>query len=76
MYINDEDKALFNEVLENKDRYKVMVDNDCIMVVNKEDFEKYDNDEIEDYETKSFREYGYDLLAELFYYLGVDVDYV
>lgn len=53
-----------------------MVDNDCIMVVNKEDLEKYDNDEIEDYETKSFREYGYDLLAELFYYLGVDVDYV
>lgn len=40
MYINDEDRVLFDEVLENKDRYKVMVDNDCIMVVNKEDLEK------------------------------------
>lgn len=76
MYINDEDKDLFEKIFKNKDKYKILVDNDCVSVIDKEELRKFDNDEIDDYDSESFYCFGYELLAELFSYLDIDADYV
>ncbi len=65
--MDNHDKELFEKIMSNKERYFIEVDNDCIIVNDKENPEG-------DYET--FSEYGYHLLKDIFNFLGIDADYV
>jgi hypothetical protein len=56
--MNEHDKELFNKIMNNKERYIIQVDNDCVIVIDKED------EGGDEYET--FNEYGYHLLVGLF----------
>lgn len=67
------DKELFKMLLENKEKYKVDIDNDYVSFALKEDIEKAEEDE---YEEHRFQEYGYYLLNEIFQALGIDSDLV
>lgn len=66
-----DDKQLFLALLKNKDKYKILIDNDCVTVCKKEDWEQ-------DMYTDSvdFNEYGHYLLNEIFLALGFDSKFV
>ena len=66
-----DDKQLFLTLLKNKDKYKILIDNDCVTVCKKEDWEQdmYTN-------SVDFNEYGYYLLNEIFSALGFDSEFV
>lgn len=70
------DKELFKMLLENKEKYKVDIDNDYVSFTSKEELERQEQDD--DFEPKiySFEEYGYHLLNEVFQALGIDSDEV
>ena len=55
----------------NKEKYKILVDNDCVTVCKKEDWEQ----DI-DVDFVDFNEYGYYLLNEIFLALGLDSEFV
>ncbi len=71
-----EDKELFKMLLENKEKYKVDIDNYCVCFALKEDLEKQEIDEDYEVETYEFKECGYELLNEIFQALGIDSDLV
>lgn len=66
-----DDKQLFLALLKNKEKYKILVDNDCVTVCKKEDWEQ----DI-DVDFVDFNEYGYYLLNEIFLALGLDSEFV
>jgi len=66
-----DDKQLFLTLLKNKDKYKILIDNDCVTVCKKEDWEQdICGDSVD------FNEYGYYLLNEIFSALGFDSEFV
>ena len=65
------DKQLFLALLKNKNKYKILIDNDCVTVCKKEDWEQ----DI-DVDFVDFNEYGYHLLDEIFSALGLDSEFV
>lgn len=70
------DKELFMKLLENKEKYKVEIDNDCVSFALKEDLQKAEEDYDYEYEDYRFGNYGYELLNEVFQTLGIDSDLV
>ena len=70
------DKELFMELLENKEKYKVDIDNDYVSFALKEDLQKAEEDDDYEYEDYRFENYGYELLNEVFQALGIDSDLV
>ena len=70
------DKELFKMLLENKEKYKVDIDNDYVSFALKEDLEKAEKDYDYEYKEYKFQEYGYELLNEVFQTLGIDSDLV
>ena len=70
------DKELFMKLLENKEKYKVYVDNDYVSFALKEDLQKAEEDYNYEYEDYRFKNYGYELLNEVFQALGIDSDLV
>lgn len=70
------DKELFMKLLENKEKYKVEIDNDCVSFALKEDLQKAEEDYDYEYEYYEFGNYGYELLNEVFQTLGIDSDLV
>lgn len=66
--MNAHDKELLDKIMNNKERYLIEVDNDCVIVIDKNNT---DEDECE-----TFNEYGYHLLKDIFNYLGIEADYV
>jgi hypothetical protein len=68
--MNEHDRLLFEEIIQNKQRYSIEVDNDCVIVID-----KTKNEDDESFAV-TFSEYGYHLLVELFQFLGFDADYV
>ncbi len=70
------DKELFMELLENKEKYKVDIDNDYVSFALKEDLQKAEEDYDYEYEDYRFKNYGYELLNEVFQALGIDSDLV
>lgn len=70
------DKELFKMLLENKEKYKVDIDNDYVSFALKEDLEKAEKDYDYEYKEYKFQEYGYELLNEIFQTLGIDSDLV
>lgn len=71
-----EDKELFLELLKNKDKYIVLIDNDDVSFTTKENYEKYNTDWDEEWKGYSFKNYGYELLNEVFQALGIDSELV
>lgn len=71
-----EDKELFLELLKNKDKYIVLIDNDDVSFTTKENYEKYNADWNEKWKGYSFKNYGYELLNEVFQALGIDSELV
>lgn len=70
------DKELFMKLLENKEKYKVEIDNDYVSFALKEDLQKAEEDCDYEYEDYRFGNYGYELLNEVFQTLGIDSDLV
>ena len=70
------DKELFKMLLENKEKYKVDIDNDYVSFALKEDLKKAEEDYDYKYEDYRFEKYGYELLNEVFQALGIDSDLV
>lgn len=66
-----DDKQLFLTLLKNKNKYKILIDNDCVTVCKKEDWEQNIDVDFVD-----FNEYGYYLLNEIFSVLGLDSELV
>ena len=63
--MNERDKKIMKMLLEDKDnKYRVVVDNDCIIVVDTEREETIHN----------FWNYGQELIVELFKYIGIDAE--
>ena len=63
--MNERDKKIMKILLEDKDnKYRVVVDNDCIIVVDTEREETIHN----------FWNYGQELIVELFKYIGIDAE--
>ncbi len=71
-----EDKKMFKMLLENKEKYKVDIDNDYVSFALKEDIEKAEKDYNYKYKTYKFEKYGYHLLNEVFQALGIDSEEV
>ena len=62
------DKMMLDALLiDKKDRYKVVVDNDCVWVEDK--FNNRSESVVH-----TFNEFGYNFIVYLFNYLGVDCD--
>ena len=62
----DKDKRMLETLLQDKGkRYAVIIDNDCVSVVDKE------NEDLD----FSFTEFGYYLLQQVFEHLGLDADF-
>lgn len=68
---NLNDKQLLLELLKDKDKYKILIDNDCVTVCEKENWEQNIEPSFVD-----FKEYGYYLLNEIFLALGLDSEFV
>lgn len=66
------DKELFKMLLENKEKYKVDIDNDYVSFALKEDLEKQEIDANYEVKIYEFQNYGYELLNEVFQVLGID----
>ena len=64
--MTEQDRQWIAKCVENKDKYAIMVDNDCIFVVDKE----------KDKDVYTFNEYGYYFARDLLYYIGCDADFV
>ena len=63
--MNERDKKIMKMLLGDKDnKYRVFVDNDCIIVVDTEREETIHN----------FWNYGQELIVELFKYIGIDAE--
>ena len=63
--MNERDKKIMKMLLEDKDnKYRVVADNDCIIVVDTEREETIHN----------FWNYGQELIVELFKYIGIDAE--
>lgn len=63
--MNERDKKIMKMLLEDKDnKYRVVVDNDCIIVVDTEREEIIHN----------FWNYGQALIVELFKYIGIEAE--
>lgn len=71
-----EDKELFLELLKNKDKYIVLIDNDNVSFTTKENYKKYNENIDEEWEEYSFNNFGYELLNEVFQVLGIDSELV
>ena len=66
---NEKDKKLMDMIITNKNRYRVVVDNDSVWVED-----KTRDEETEDVLIDTFSEFGYYFVVQLFKYLGVDAD--
>ena len=64
--MTQEDMLWIEKCKEEKEKYSVMVDNDCIFVVDKE----------KDEDVYTFNEYGYYFARDLLCYIGCDADFV
>lgn len=71
-----EDKELFLELLKNKDKYIVSIDNDNVSFTTKENYKKYNENIDEEWKEYSFNNFGYELLNEVFQALGIDSELV
>lgn len=71
-----EDKELFLELLKNKDKYIVLIDNDDVSFTTKDNYKKYNENIDEEWEGYSFNNFGYELLNEVFQALGIDSELV
>lgn len=65
--LSEKDIKLLKKAIEQREKYKISVDNDVILV-----YEKVDDDDGE-YET--FENFGTDFIVDLLQYLGADADY-
>ena len=64
--MNKVDKDMLYKLMQNKDKYRIMVDNDSIWVEG-----SHDDDVIH-----SFTNYGWEFIVELLQYLGLDAEEV
>ena len=64
--MTQEDMLWIEKSKEEKEKYSIMVDNDCIFVVDKE----------KDEDVYTFNEYGYCFARDLLCYIGCDADFV
>jgi hypothetical protein len=67
--MNGKNKELMDLIMSDKNRYKIVVDNDSVWV---EDTTK--DAEREDTSIGHFTEFGYYLLVEVFQYLGLNAE--
>ena len=65
--LSEKDIELLKKAIEQREKYKISVDNDVISV-----YEEVDDDDGE-YET--FENFGTDFIVDLLQYLGADADY-
>lgn len=65
--LSEKDIKLLKKAIEQREKYKISVDNDVILV-----YEEVDDDDGE-YET--FENFGTDFIVDLLQYLGADADY-
>jgi hypothetical protein len=68
--VSDHDRELLDNVMQDKSRYSIRVDNDAVHVQDNQ----LDEDDKNYWVT--FEEYGYHFIVALFEYLGFDSDYV
>lgn len=75
-----EDRELLNKIISNKSKYYISVDNDCIIVNEKNPYnrekevEKWEKfEENDNYE--EFSAYGSEFIIEILKFLGLDADY-
>lgn len=59
------DVELLNRAIKEKDKYKIVVDNDCITLVNKNNEEIYED----------FSSYGQDFIVDILQFMETDTDY-
>ena len=59
------DVKLLNRAIKEKDRYKIVVDNDCITLVDKNNEEIYED----------FSSYGQDFIVDILQFMETDTDY-
>lgn len=74
--ICDKDKELFDKIFKDKSKYAIQIDNDDVSVFDKNELDKFKNGEWIEPNYDNFNEYGYELLNELFVYLGFDSELV
>ena len=67
----EKDKQMLEMLLQDKgERYRVVIDNDSVWVVD-----KTKDEEKEDVTVHNFTEFGYYLLKQVFEHLGLDADF-
>ena len=66
--LSEKDIKLLKKAIEQREKYKISVDNDVISV-----YEEVDDDEDGEYDT--FENFGTDFIVDLLQYLGADADY-
>lgn len=66
--LSEKDIKLLKKAIEQREKYKISVDNDVISV-----YEEVDDDDDGEYET--FENFGTDFIVDLLQYLGADADY-
>lgn len=59
------DVKLLNKAIKEKDKYKIVVDNDCITLVDKNNEEIYED----------FSSYGQDFIVDILQFMETDTDY-
>lgn len=81
--LSKKDIKLLNKAIIEKDKYKIQVDNDSIILyqVNNDSIILYEEKEIEDSNEEfdeyyeNFDSFGEDFIVDLLQYLGADADY-
>jgi hypothetical protein len=64
--MSEHDQKLLTDILANKERYLVVVDNDNISV--------YDKNDTEHAESRSFESFGQELILHIFKFWGVEAE--
>lgn len=70
-YLSEKEAEWLQLAIKNKDKYHISVDNDCISIDECVDEENDEWDSV-----FIFNNYGYDLLVQLFNYIGCNADLV
>lgn len=69
--LSEKDIELLKKAIEQREKYKISVDNDVISVYEEVD----DDDDDDDGEYETFENFGQDFIVDLLQYLGADADY-
>lgn len=71
--LSKRDIKLLNKAIIEKDKYKIQVDNDSIILYEEKEIED-SNEEFDEY-YENFDSFGEDFIVDLLQYLGADADY-